>query len=120
MSKKLTEYSNEEAAGMLCELLEPASKIFSDNDFSESMKKSLLAGAKTALKTHGKEVIDILSIYDGIPREEYTVNPFQILTKLMALLKDFELISAFTSQEQDKEQESSSCTPVCSTTPTEI
>lgn len=120
MSKKLSEYSNEEAAEMLCEILEPASEIFSDTAFLENMKKSLFAGATTALKTHGKEVVDILSIYDGIPREEYTVNPFQILTKLMALLKDFELIKAFTSQEQDKEPENSSCTPACSTIPTEI
>lgn len=103
MAKKFSDFTNEKAGEMLGEMIEPASEIFSDIDFLESMKKSIAAGAATALKKHSKEVIDILAVYDGIPREEYTVNPFQILKKLMALLKESELMSAFTLQEQDKE-----------------
>lgn len=116
MAKKLLEYTNEEAAEMLGEMIEPASEIFSDGEFLESLKKSIAAGASTALKKHSKEVVDILAVYDGIPREEYTVNPFQILKKLMALLKESELMSAFTSQEQETEQENLSSTPVSLTT----
>lgn len=120
MAKKFSDLTNEKAGEMLGEMIEPASEIFSDTEFLESLKKSIAAGAATALKKHSKEVVDILAVYDGIPRKEYSINPFQILKKLMELLKESELMSAFISQEQDKEPENSSCTPVCSTTPAEI
>lgn len=109
---KFSEITNETAAERIGEMIEPASEIFSDTEFLDSLKKSIAEGAATALKKHSKAVIDILAAYDGIPREEYTIKPFQILKKLTELLKESDLLSAFTSQEQETEQENLSSTPV--------
>lgn len=103
MSKKLSDYKNEKAAAILADILEPASEIFSDRKFTDSLQKSPVSAAKIALKNHGKEVIDILSVYDCVPREEYNVNPMQILSKLIAILNDKDLMGAFISQEQKTE-----------------
>ena len=103
MSKKLSEYKNEEAAAILAEILEPASEIFSDKKFTESLKKSPISAAKIALKEHSKSVIDVLAIYDSVPREEYKVNPVEIFSRFIEILNDKDLMSAFTSQEQTAE-----------------
>lgn len=101
--KKFSEYKNEEAAAILADILEPASEIFSDKKFTENLQKSPMSAAKIALREHGKAVIDVLAIYDGIPREEYKVNPMEILAKFVAILNDKDLMGAFTLQEQTVE-----------------
>lgn len=104
MAKKLSEYKNEEATAILADIIGPAAEIFSDDD----IKKAFTGGSKKeavklALKKHGKELIDILAIYDGIPRDQYTVNPAQILGKSLAIINDPDLMSAFTLPEQTAE-----------------
>lgn len=103
MSKKLSEYKNEEAAAVLADILEPAAEIMSDNKFKEAFQTSKISAAKIALREHGKAIIDVLAIYDGIPREEYSVNPLEIVSKVIAILNDKELMSAFISQGQTAE-----------------
>lgn len=103
MSKKLSDYKNEEAAAILADILDPAAEIFSDKKFTENLQKSPASAAKTALKEHSKAVIDVLAIYDCVPREEYSVNPVQILSKLLKIMNDKELMGAFISQEQKTE-----------------
>lgn len=94
---------NEAAAELLAELIEPAALVFGDEDVRAALKKSKLAAIKTAMKKHGKELVDILAIVDGADRATYQVNAMQIVTKTIALLSDKELISAFTLQEQTVE-----------------
>lgn len=103
MSKKLSEYKNEEATKILADILEPASEIFSDKEFTENLQKSPVSAAGTALRKHGKAVVDILAIYDGISRQNYSVNPMEILSKFIKIMHDNELMSAFTFQEQTAE-----------------
>ncbi len=103
MSKKLSDYRNEEAAEILAEILDPASEIFSDKKFTESLQKSPISAVKIALRNHSKAVIDVLSVYDRVPREEYSVNPMEILSKFIQILNDKDLMGAFTSQEQKTE-----------------
>lgn len=104
MAKKLSEYKNEEAAAILADILDPAFEIFSDEDFKKAVKESKLSAAKYALKSHGKALIDVLAIYDGVPREEYNVNALGIVSKVFAILNDSVLMSAFTLQEQTTER----------------
>lgn len=103
MPKKLSEYTNEKAAEILADLLDPAGEIFSDKKFTESLQDSPISAAKIALRKHSKSVIDVLAILDGVPREKYAVNPMQILSKFIAVLNDKDLMSAFISQEQTAE-----------------
>ena len=103
MAKKLSEYKNEEAAAILADILDPAFEIFSDKEFKKAMKESKIAAAKFALKNHGQAVIDVLAIYEGIPREEYNINALGIVAKIFAILNDKDLMSAFISQEQTAE-----------------
>ena len=101
---KFLEQENEKAAEALAEMLEPAGEIFSDKDFMGDLQNgNTLSAAKIALKNHSKALIDILSIYDGIPRAEYKLNPMQIMSKSIQILKDKDLMSAFTLQEQKTE-----------------
>ena len=97
---KLTEFKNEAAAELLADLIEPASVLFGDADIKAALKDSKISGVKVAMKKHSKELIDILAIIDGIPREEYDVNAMQIVAKTLAILSDSDLMSAFTLQEQ--------------------
>ena len=103
MSKKLSDYKNEEAATILADILDPASEIFADEKFTESLQKSPASAAKIALKEHSKAIIDVLAIYDCVPREKYSVNPVEILSKLLKIMNDKDLMGAFISQEQKTE-----------------
>lgn len=100
MAKKLSEYKNEEAAAILADILDPAFELISDNELKNALKESKINAAKFALKNHGRALIDILAIYEGIPREEYNVNAVGIIAKAFSILNDKDLMSAFTSQEQ--------------------
>ena len=97
---KLTEFKNEAAAELLADLIEPASVLFGDEEIRNALKESKIAGIKVAMKKHGKELIDILATVDGVPREEYSVNAMQIVSKTLAILSDSDLMAAFSSQEQ--------------------
>lgn len=98
--KKLTEYRNEEAADILADLIETVSTILTDKEIKESFQENKIKAVKTALKKYGKEIIDLLAIYEGIPREEYSVSPVQIFSKTLAIINDKEFMSAFTLSEQ--------------------
>ena len=99
---KITEFKNEAALDLLMDLLEPVSKILTDKEIVGAIKsnKSKLGIARIAVKNHKSEVIEILAITDGVPVEKYTCNPITIITKLMELLNDKELIDFLSSQGQ--------------------
>lgn len=98
--KKLIEYKNEEATAILADLIEPVGKIITDKEIKENLQDNKIQAVKTALKKYGKEIIDLLAIYEGIPREEYNVNPIQIFSKALAIANDKEFMAAFTFSEQ--------------------
>ena len=100
---KLSEYKNEEAAEKLITLLDMAEPILKDKEVTDSMKNSILAAAKTMLKNHNKEVIDILAYVDGIPRDKYSVSALGILKKTVKLLTENDTAEVFTSEEQTAE-----------------
>lgn len=100
---KLSEYKNEEAAEKLIVLLDMAEPILKDKEVTNALQENMISAAKTMLKTHPKELIDILAYVDGIPRSEYKISPVGILKKTIALLNSNDTAEVFTSEEQTAE-----------------
>lgn len=100
---RLSDLKNEEATALIADLIEPAAVIFADTEIKTALAESKMSGIKLCMKKHGKELIDILSIIDGIPREQYNVNAVQIVSKTLDILSDKDLMAAFFSQEQTVE-----------------
>ena len=105
--KALSEYKNEEAIELLADIMEPVSEILAD----EEVKNTYRSGAnkvtlvKVILKHHSKQVVDILAVLDGVPREEYECNAITLPVKLLELLNDKELVDFFQSQGQNLDVE---------------
>jgi hypothetical protein len=102
MAKKLLEYTNEEALERLADIIEPISEIASDKRFRVAFKGSRINAIKVLLKHHKSALIDILAIYEGIPREEFSANVVQIITMALRLFSDEEIMSVFTSLGQNE------------------
>lgn len=112
---KLSEIKGEAALDLLADMIEPASKIFSDPAIQKLVKaKNKGAILKTLIKSHKTEIIQILATIDGVPVNEYDVNVFTLPLKILELLNDPELMSFFTSQES-MEDLTSSIAPTVST-----
>lgn len=100
--KKLSEYKNEEAIELLADIMEPVSEILADDEVKNTYRSGAnkIALVKVILKHHSKQVVDILAILDGIPREEYKCNVVTLPIKLIEIFNDEELTSFFESQSQ--------------------
>ena len=96
---KLAEYQNEDAIDLLADLLDPVTEIIADPE----VKRLWYVGNKIkliqhALKSHKKQVLEIMARLDDVPVEEYKCNVFTLPIKILQLLNDEELISFFDSQ----------------------
>lgn len=100
---KLSEYKNEEALDILAEIIEPATNIIGDAEVKRIYKEeSQGALVKYIIKTYKSDIITILAVLDGVPRDEYECNIFTLPAKLMELMNDKELISFFSSSAQSE------------------
>lgn len=101
---KLSDYKGEEALDLIADLMEPVSVILQDDDFRDQVEGGTNAGmlkaAKTLLKRHKKECIEILARIDGIPVKDYSPTVFMLTKKVVELLGDQEVQELFTSQGQ--------------------
>lgn len=99
---KLSEYQNEEALDLLCDIIEPTARILGDKEMLMATKRKCtkIEAVKIAVKNHESDVIEILARLDGIPKEEYKCNIITITMKLLEILNDKELTDFFTSQAQ--------------------
>lgn len=94
---KLSEYKNEQALDILADILEPSSKIFSDKEVKKAFETGdKIKGIKTVIKTHKKEIIEILAVLDGVPVVEYECNVLTLPVKLLEILNDTDLTSFFS------------------------
>lgn len=111
---KISDFKGEKALDFIGDIIEPASKIFSD-DVVRSLftpekngeKKSKAAIAKHICKEYSTEVIEVLAAMGGVTPEEYSGNPLTILKQVFEILNDPDLMSVFTSSEQKTEKKSS-------------
>lgn len=98
--RKLSEIKGEDALDVLADVLEPFSEITSDQKFVEYVrtgKKTKLQIAGYLLKNHKKPIIDILTIISGEEVNDYGMP--KIITMVVDLINDPELLSLFISQD---------------------
>ena len=98
----LKDFRGAAALDLLENILDPAQAIFSDQEAVENLKsgKSIFMKAKALLKTHKKDVLEILAAVAGVPVEEYRDNIFDMLKKVMDLINDPDVRILFQSQGQ--------------------
>lgn len=93
--------TNEESLDLFADLLEPASVILSDPVVQTSYQHdSRVKTVSVAIHRHKKEIIRILSLLDGVPEEEYSINLLTLPLKLVRLLNMPEVQELFTGAGQ--------------------
>lgn len=108
--KKLSEYKDEEALDMLADLIDPVINIFGDEDVANYYRGGVkIKAVQVAIKKHKEDVINMLAILEGVPREEYHCNLLTLPKILLNIFNDPELASFFDAQsEKDSETPSGS------------
>lgn len=103
---KITDRKNEDALDMLAEIIEPAVNIFQDKEIRKliATRKPRHEIAKIAIKTHKKEIIEILAALEGVPVEEFSVNALQMLKMINDIVSDEEMADFFSSLINEAEQ----------------
>lgn len=106
---KISDYKDEEALDLVADLIEPAGKIFSDQKLREAIKEENARSkvAKLIIKNHKTEIIEILARINNTPVKEYHFTVMSLLTDVMDIIQDEELMAVFTSQGQKTESTSS-------------
>lgn len=96
--------SNEDVLDRFADMIEPVAEIIADTEVQQAAKSGTKAQmAAIAIKRHKQAVIRILAISDGVPVEDYKVNPFAIPVKIIALLNKPEVKDLFIVQAQTNE-----------------
>lgn len=110
--KKLSEYKDEEALDMLADLIDPVVNIFGDKEVANYYRSGvMLKAVQVSIKKHKNDVINMLAILEGVPREEYHCNLLTLPKILLNIFNDPELTSFFdVESEKDSETPSGSVT----------
>ena len=105
--RKLSEYKNEEALDLLAEIIEPTAIILADKEFLNSLKINKMEAIKYIIKSHKKEVIEVLAALEGVPVKDYECTILTLPATLMQIVNDPELLDFFKSQGLEINNESS-------------
>lgn len=83
--KKLSDYTGDEAIELWADLLDPLTVILEDKEVQKTIQSgaSRVAIAKSILKAHKKEAVEIMLIIDPTP-----INGLNVVLRLVALLAD--------------------------------
>lgn len=102
---KLSELKGEKAIEVLADLLEPVSRIITDDEVVTAVRngESKITIIQKMLKGHAKDVIEVMAITEGVPVDEYEVNFMTLPSKLIELFNDEVFSQVFTSQGQKEE-----------------
>lgn len=100
---------NEKSLDILADIFDPYTELMKDKEFVRLFSSNTKEAIKYACKEHKKEVIEIAAVLNGVPVEEYVVNPFTLPVTLYATIGTYSKINAdlFTSQTQNSEDASS-------------
>lgn len=114
--KKLADYEGNEAIELWADLIEPISRIISDDNIAGIYRstKSIPAVAKEVLKTHANEATEILLRVDPTP-----VNGLNVITRtvdiILEVIKSEDLKGFFDFAEQGQTGNVSSGSPTGNT-----
>lgn len=100
---KISEFKGENAIEFIGDIIEPVSKIFSDEivrGFFSKNADNKSAIVKHICKEYATEAIEVLAAMQGITPEEYEGNPFTIMMQVFEIMNDPDLLSVFTLSEQ--------------------
>lgn len=97
--KKLSEYKDEEALDLLADIVEPVAAIVQDETVKRAFKGAnrMPRVVRAIIKTHKKEVLEVLARLEGVPVEEYHCNIFTLPGKVIEILNDGELLGFFST-----------------------
>lgn len=110
--KPLSEYKDEEALDMLADLIDPVINIFGDKEVADWYKAGvIIKSVQVAIKNHKDDVINMLAVLEGVPKEDYHCNLLTLPKMLVNIWNDPELRDFFESQSlKDSETPSGSVT----------
>lgn len=97
--RMISEVKGIDAIDLIADILDPAAVILTDELVKEAIKGSdKLHIAKVILKSHDKEIVEILAALKGVPPEDYNANVVEIFSDLMELINDEGMMSFFRTQ----------------------
>ena len=100
---------NDKSLDILADIFDPYTELMKDAEFVKLFSTNTYEAIKYACKAHKKEVIKIAAVLNGVPEEEYVVNPFTLPITLFATIGAYSKINAslFTSYARNTEEASS-------------
>lgn len=102
---KITEFKNEDAIELLCDIIEPTAKILADKEMKKAVEKGCtkIDAIKIALKNNKGEIIAILAALNKTPIEQYECTVPTIIRDCLEIINDKELTDFFTSVQPKEE-----------------
>lgn len=101
---KLSEFENEKALELIADIIEPFSKLFTNENIEKSLKSGDKIGAiKAGLKEETEAVIEVLAAMNGVSVKDYHANVIDMTKQLLEILNDKDLVTVFQSQGQKME-----------------
>jgi len=100
---------NDKALDIMADIFDPFCDLLADKEFNTLFLTDFKKAVSYACKNHKDKVVEIAAAIDGIPVEEYKVNPFILPIKLMMVIGAYtkETRDLFPSQSQSMDETSS-------------
>ena len=96
---KISDFKNEEALDLLVDIIDPVSKMMTDQAFIAKLKgANKMEAVKIILKDHKSEIIEILAKLNGQKVEEYQGTIITMTVQILEILNDKDLVDFFISQ----------------------
>ena len=102
--RRLSDFKDDEALDVLCDLIEPACEIMADETvqkaFEQGSGMTMVQAVKLIIKGHKRAVMEIMAALEGVPVEEFHCNLLTLPMQVMQILNDNDLKNFFTLQGQ--------------------
>ena len=102
--RRLSDFKDDEALDVLCDLIEPACVIMADETvqkaFEQGSGMTMVQAVKLIIKGHKRAVMEIMAALEGVPVEEFHCNLLTLPMQVMQILNDNDLKNFFTLQGQ--------------------